>query len=290
MSLLKRKDIMLATPFSESRLLNQGHYRTSWTPPYIIQPKLNGERCRSIVDNGRCLLLSSTDSIISTVPHINQGMLSMSNAERDGELYVHGWTFSEIHSVVSTTVGIHPRAGEMQYHIFDIVNDQPQLYRMQHLSADFALNCSKIPSCIKKVPFYPVMTHKDIMDYYDSFIDDGYEGFILREISSLYIRKRSQQMMKFKPKSTDIYPILTPIEAVSESGTPMKMVGAFMCIDEMGTSFKVGAGKLSHAQRAKYWEMWLDTPFPSWKLRVEYQVLSDKNNVPLFSRAVEVII
>jgi hypothetical protein len=217
-------------------------------------------------------------------------MLNLPDAEYDGELYVHGWTFSEIHSVVSTTVGIHPKASFMEYHIFDIITDEPQLYRMQKLTSNFALNCSKIPSCIKKVLFYLVMNHADIMSDYNFFIDEGYEGFILREISSPYIRKRSQQMMKFKPKATDIYPILTPIEAVSESGTPLKMIGAFMCIDEMGTPFKVGAGKLSHAQRAEYWQMWLDTPFSSWNLRVEYQVLSDKNNVPLFSRAVEVII
>ena len=39
----KRTGIMLCYPFEEKRL-------NKWNPPYIIQPKLDGERCRAVYD------------------------------------------------------------------------------------------------------------------------------------------------------------------------------------------------------------------------------------------------
>jgi hypothetical protein len=94
-------------------------------------------------------------------------------------------------------------------------------------------------------------------------------------------------MMKFKPKKTDHYLITGLEEAHTETGFPKSMVGAFVCIDDMGTTFKVGAGKLNHAERKIHWNNRKE--LVGKMLQVEYQTLSDKNKVPHFSRAVEVI-
>lgn len=287
MSTLKRKDIQLAEPFSESRLLNQGRYHTKWSPPYLLQPKLNGERCRAIVESGRCLLLSSTDNIISTVPLINKSLLSFPNGEYDGELYVHGWTFSQIHSVVSTTSSVHPDHSKMQYHIFDLIHPTAhQAARLTRLNEIFVES-----DRVKKVPVTIAMNLEQVYSAYEGFIYNNYEGFIIRELSSSYTRRRTGHMMKFKPKQTDTYLITGVFEATSESGKPLGMVGAFCCIDDMSTYFKVGAGKLSHDQRRELWKLFsLDASTLIGKfLKVEYQTLSDKEGVPLFSRAVEIL-
>jgi ATP-dependent DNA ligase len=130
------------------------------------------------------------------------------------------------------------------------------------------------------------------MSLYDNYIAEGYEGFVLRHFDPYYIRRRSLYMMKFKPKKTDQYKIIGVEQAHTESGFPKGMVGAFICIDDMGTQFKVGAGKLTHAKRKLYWQMHLDDIFSiaTKMLQVEYQTLSDKNKVPHFSRAVEVML
>lgn len=286
---LKRTGIQLAEPFSESRLLNQGRYRTSWTPPYALQTKLDGERCRAHVNNNMCLLVSSTDQLITSCPHINNALKHLPSGEYDGELYKHNWTFSQIHSAVSTTSTIHPRAHEVEYHMFDIISDATQMDRIIYLYNKLEIP-TKFSNIIKKVRLDIAKDLKDIMNLYDLYIDLGYEGFIIRELSSFYTRKRSQQMMKFKPKQHDSYPILEIIEATSEDGTPKGMVGAFKCYDDMGSIFKVGAGKLKHHQRIELWQKYLDGEIPKGTiLKLEYQTLSDKNKVPHFSRAVEVL-
>lgn len=285
-----RKNIQLAYPFEERRLKNSGRFHLKWYPPYIVQPKLNGERCRLLHQNGRVLLLSSSEEIISSIHHINAAGQHLPNGEYDGELYIHGWKHSEIHSVVSRTNNIHPRADEMQLHLFDI----PSIFEVQceriaqlnQLSGTYSG-----PDSIRFVKNYIAHTFTEVLNLYDQFIGEGYEGFIIRHLDTPYSRTRTPGMMKFKPEQSDTYTLTGMEEAISESGTPLGMVGAFNCIDDMGTRFKVGAGKLTHAERRLVWQEYLDSSKHMYGkvLLIEYQTMSDKNKVPLFSRAVKVI-
>ena len=287
----KRKGIQLAMPFEERRLLNRGRFHVKWTPPYLVQPKLNGERCRVIREEGICLLLSSTEELILSVPHIQQWCLShLPLGEWDGELYVHGWSWAEIHGVVGRTTNLHENYEAMELHLFDWPSrNEPQLMRLVELRKMFSSLSKGGP--LRYVRSEVAHTLEDVYQLYDYFIGEGYEGFIIRELSAPYERKRSGAMMKFKPKANDTYKILSVYEAISEDGTPKGMLGGFNCIDDMGTQFSVGAGKLTHSERKDLWEEWLDIPniFASSWLEVEYQTLSDKNKVPLFSRAVRII-
>ena len=123
----KRTGVMLAYPFEEKRL-------AKWEPPYFVQPKLDGERCRIIVQNGVVLMLSSTEEIITSCPHIAQRALEKLPAgEYDGELYRHGWSFEEIHSVVSRRVNLHPDHEQIQFHCFDLIENAQQLVRLSYL-------------------------------------------------------------------------------------------------------------------------------------------------------------
>ena len=284
-----RTGIQLAYPFEERRLLNQGRFSLKWSPPYILQPKLNGERCRLIHEGDRCLLLSSTEEIISSVPHINEAGLLLPQGEFDGELYVHGWTWAEIHSVVSTTSTMHPNYRAMQLHLFDIITEGSQINRLISLNQRFRSN--GLPPCLQLVHPSMANTLEEVYQIYEKFIGLGYEGFIIRHVDATYLRRRSPAMMKFKPKATDEYLITGVYEAISQDGKGKGMIGGFNCIDDMGTFFSVGAGKLSHLDRRVYWERWLDYPewFKGKTLEVEYQTMSDKNKVPLFSRAVRII-
>lgn len=287
----QRKGIQLAMPFEERRLLNQGRFPVRWTPPYIVQPKLNGERCRVIREEGICLLLSSTEELILSVPHIQQWCLThLPIGEWDGELYIHGGTWAEIHSIVGRTTNLHENYRAMELHLFDWPSRQePQLVRLVELRKLFS-SMEKVGP-LKMVKSEVAYTLEEVYQLYERFIGQGYEGFIIRELSSPYERKRSGAMLKFKPKATDHYEILSVYEAISEDGTPKFMVGGFNCIDDMKTVFSVGAGKLTHDQRVRIWQEWCDAPqhITGSLLQVEYQTLSDKNKVPLFSRAVRII-
>lgn len=286
----KRSGIQLAMPFEERRLLNQGRFQTRWEPPYLMQPKLNGERCRAIVQNNTCLLLSSTEELIQSVPHIQQACLNtLPTGEYDGELYVHGFTWAEIHGIVSRTTNLHENYEAMEFHIFDLPSSKaPQLVR--YIDLQRLVRNSHSP-CLKLVDCKVAHNLTEVYNLYDQWIDAGYEGFIIRELSSPYVRRRSGAMMKFKPKATDQYEIVGVYEAIAEDGSPKGMVGGFNCIDDMNTPFSVGAGKLSHGNREILWQIWQETPLniKGKLLEVEYQTMSDKNKVPLFSRAVKII-
>jgi ATP-dependent DNA ligase len=286
----RRSEVQLCYPFSEDRLFNRGRLRSNWTAPYIYQNKLNGERCRTLVESTRVLMFSSTGEIITTLPHLTQQLRSFLPGEYDGELYVHGWSFSEIHSAVSTTMEIHPRANEVEYHLFDCITNpsEPQVDRVYRLRD--CLQQAGPTESIKQVFSLATFTLDDIMHHYDQSIADGYEGFVLKELSAPYIKResayRSPYWMKFKPKQTDTYTIVGVNEAISKEGKPLQMIGSFNLIDPEGNKFSCGAGKLTHKNRKSYWNS------PSTvgsTLLIEYQTKSDKLGVPHFARAVKIL-
>ena len=288
----KRKGIQLAMPFEERRLLNQGRFHVKWTPPYLVQPKLNGERCRVIREEGICLLLSSTEELILSVPHIQQWCLShLPLGEWDGELYVHGWNWAEIHGVVGRTTNLHENYEAMELHLFDWPSrNEPQFMRLVELRNMFSSLSKGGP--LRYVKSEVAHTLEEVYQLYDRFIGEGYEGFIIRELSAPYIRRRSGAMMKFKPKERDEYKIVGVYEAISENGEPKGMIGGFHCVDDMGTPFNPAAGRLKHDKRIEYWQRWLDEPeyFIGKFVTVEYQTMSDKNKVPLFCGVAEPLV
>ncbi len=225
-----RKRIMLAYPFEEKRL-------AKWSPPYLVQPKLDGARCRAVWTPNGYILLSSEENSIISVPHIQQALNKTSwKWELDGELYTHGLTFEEIFSRASRTINLHPAYEEIGFHIFDYVLDIPQYVR--------STNLTKVEF---KEPLYLVETKiahslDDIMFCYDRFIEKGYEGIIVRHYDLSYVRKRSTFMMKFKPKKEDIYEIIGYKEEISIHGDPKGRLGALVCKGDDGTEFAVGTG------------------------------------------------
>ena len=269
----KRQGITLCYPFDEKRL-------AKWKPPYIVQPKLDGERCRAVFfeNSGetRYALLSSEGNEINSVPHINKALeLTRFVGNLDGELYAHGMPFEEIHSIVSRKVNLHPQHRCMHYHIFDIISTQPQFLRADTLdrySKQFHLP-------LHLVPTYIAYDLDEVMRAYDEFIQYGYEGMIVRNWEAPYIPKRTTYIMKFKPKKSDYYQITWLLEEMSLDGKPKNRLGAFICKDSSGNNFSVGSG-LTDEQRVSIWRD--REKYIGKMLHVGYQHLTSKNKVPRF--------
>jgi ATP-dependent DNA ligase len=215
----KRAGIMLCYPFEEKRL-------EKWAPPYIVQPKLDGERCRAVYDEDLgWQLVSSELNIFNSVPHINQALELSSlphDIELDGELYVHGLPFESVHSIVGRTVNLHSRYQDMEYHIFDIVD--PSLPQWERFKVLMAL--PEMRPGLRKVPMRTAEDLEGILKAYDEFIELEYEGIIVRHIDAPYIRRRSTFVMKFKPKKEDYYEIVGFKQMVDKDGNPKEMLGA----------------------------------------------------------------
>lgn len=266
-----RKGIMLAYPFEEKRL-------SKWNPPYLIQPKLDGERCRAVWYGLDYALLSSQENVFESVPHILNELnnLGLREVELDGELYIHGLPFEQIQSIVSRGhENIHPDFQNISFNVFDVVLPFTQEKRYHILTSLFETFNFKY---IIPVKGYLCNTLDEILGYYDRFIKEGYEGFILRELNAPYKRSRSTFMMKFKPKQSDLYNIVGYAEEMSIDGILKNSLGALIC-EKDGTKFNIGTG----FTRDERIELWKNRESLIGKLAwVKYQHITSANQVPRF--------
>jgi len=271
-----RKGIMLCYPFEEKRL-------AKWQGPTIVQPKLDGERCRAIIsEKGEVTLLSSEENVITSVPHINEQLMKpeFRGRELDGELYLHGSDFEYIHSIVSRTVNPHPLQQTMEYHIFDVINERPQY--------DRSMDVQNLPgsTSIKLIPNYICDDLDEVLSSYDKILESGYEGIIVRNFFAPYIRRRSTFVMKFKPKKDDFYVIIGYKEELSIKGKPKDRLGALICKGDDGTEFSVGSG-LTDELRVSLWEQ--RGMLVGNLCHVAYQHITSGRKVPRFPVFMEVV-
>ena len=272
---------MKCYPFEEKRL-------AKWKPPYIIQPKYDGVRCRAYPittgPTGRdYILLSSEENILHSVPHINEilGKLGLT-AELDGELYCHGMSFEQIVSITSRTVNLHQDRHKIQLHVFDIINEQPQMKRSLMIE-----NLRGISPWIVVSPFYLCNTLEEVMEAYNKIIDEGYEGIIARHNMAPYVRKRSTFVMKFKPKKEDDYEIVGCEEEYDKEGNPKDTLGSLICKSGDGSYFNVGTG-FTENRRKELWEA--RQLIIGQVAKVKYQHLTSGKQVPRFPVFVEIVV
>jgi ATP-dependent DNA ligase len=279
----KRQGFMLCYPFEEKRL-------HKWSFPVLVQPKLDGVRCGvSFSQSGDIILKSSTQEDIISVPHINAFIeeffqeQNLTVPELDGELYLHGLSFEDIYSITGRTVNFHPEFHKIEFHCFDLKEfSTPQFIRTMKLRDYFNVIPPSAP--LKLVKTFPASSFDDIWNLYQAFLTDGYEGIIVREINNLYLPRRSNQVMKFKPKKDDWYTVIGTQEEIDKNGTPKNRLGALVCLGSSGDTFTVGSG-LTDKERDELWGQDLT----GWLCHVQYQSTFSGRGVPRFPVFMELV-
>lgn len=269
----KRIGIMLAYKFDDKRFANI-------PKPVAIQPKLNGNRCRAIFDaNGKVTLLSSSAAVINSINHIPLELekLNARNIELDGELYIHGMPHQQINAIVRRTTTVHADRAKIRYNIFDLADDK--LNQQERFTVTNLLETRAKHHNIKSVDFLEtriVSTMQEVIHYLGIYMSQGYEGIIIRNLFAKYQRKRSVDLLKYKPRISGRYPIvgwkqsiskvcrgcyLTPSKCTCVGGPleiieeMMPMLGAVECITPEGLTFHVGSGPfLTEHRRYALWK------------------------------------
>jgi ATP-dependent DNA ligase len=243
----KRTGIMLAYPFNVNRL-------HKWPKPWLVQPKINGERCRvELSPPGTVLLNSSTGLRFESVPHIVES-LRLSHIppdlHLDGELYCHGMKLQDIHSIVSRhTVTLHPDHLKIRYYIFDLIQDVPQYERIRTLKDLFR---RKSLPFIELVPTIEVNTTTHLLTCFDYFVDEGYEGIIIRHPHKPYIPAKTVYMMKHKKRQRLTATIVGYEEEHDKHGQPKGTLGAVVAKLSPLVTVSVGSG-FTADERIDYW-------------------------------------
>jgi len=176
----------------------------------FVQAKLDGMRCIVTKDG----MWSREGKPIKSAPHIRR-LLEPLFAENpklilDGELYNHKFkhNFNKIISLAKKQKPTPEQLAEseqlLQYWIYDYIfeygeKDQFSLRMEDGKTAIDALyyKHKEIAGSIRWVKTYEVSSVKEIEDMFSKFIDDGFEGLMVRADES-YLNKRTKFLLKYK--------------------------------------------------------------------------------------------
>jgi DNA ligase-1 len=161
--------------------------------PTFIQPKLDGLRC--INDSGN--MTSRNGKPFVTVDHLTQN-----HSILDGELYSHSYRddFNKIVSLCKKTKPTDEDIKECENIIEFWAYDLPDcdgVFSERYKELKRVVKEINNPK-IKIVPTYKVESFEDIERYHTEFLEQGYEGSIVRVDIKNYENKRSKQLLKKK--------------------------------------------------------------------------------------------
>lgn len=164
-----------------------------FTVPTFVQPKLDGVRC--ILDQGE--LVTRAGKPIVSCPHLAKDYYLL-----DGELYADKLKndFNKIISLVRKTKPTKEDLEESKQTIQYWVYDYPY-YNMLVFSERYKMLQSlfnMFPNTFKLVPMYPVTSREELEQYHIKFLEEGYEGTMIRMDLGAYENKRSKQLLKYK--------------------------------------------------------------------------------------------
>jgi ATP-dependent DNA ligase len=221
--------------------------------PFFVQPKLDGVRILVSKDGG----ISRTGKVVKGTEHWGK---HLSEGEYlDGECYSHGMSFESITSAFKT------KPETLTFHVFDYYDmNRPHLHffeRMKHVT-------------VKTIK----VDHKeDIIQVHKDFVDEGYEGIMVRNPYSEYEPgKRSNNLLKLKNFETEEFKIIGVHEGSGrDKGTPV-----WECETETGETFSVRP-EGSIETRKEAFNNRVDIIKNEKMLTVRYQNLTS-GNVPRF--------
>lgn len=164
-----------------------------FTKPTFIQPKLDGLRCI----NNMGEMSSRNGKPFVTVNHLSQTRHLL-----DGELYSHDCK-DDFNKIVSLCKKTKPTSDDIkecesiiEFWAYDLPNHNGVFSeRYEQLKKVVSELKNKK---IKVVPTYQVKSIDDIEKYHTMFLEQGYEGSIIRIDLSQYENKRSKQLLKKK--------------------------------------------------------------------------------------------
>ena len=159
--------------------------------PFYVQPKLDGVRL--LVSKDGCF--SRTGKPVPGLEHLGKGLKD--GEWLDGECYAPNMTFEELTSAFK----MNPRS--LEFHGFDFFDtNRPDL--------PFAERQRILKDKTKTiVDTFLVPKKSEIQKYHKQFVEQGHEGIMIRESTSIYeIGKRSNYLLKFKEFQTEEYEIV----------------------------------------------------------------------------------
>lgn len=201
-------------PFFEPMLAQKYDAKKVWASAESVytQPKLDGIRCIAKVDG----LWSRKGKPILSVPSIFEALRPAFDADPsavfDGELYNHDFKddFNQITSLVRKGEPLPAdKQALVQYHIYDDATDPLAPFGQRAVNLPRKL---QFGDQLRLVPTNQATTPRDLDDLYGLYLEDGYEGQMVRLDGPYEIGSRSKLLLKRKEFQDAEYPIVEIVE------------------------------------------------------------------------------
>lgn len=241
---------------------------------YHSQPKLDGLRCGARADG----MWSRQFEEFTTVSHIHEAakpiLARADGFVLDGELYNHYYKdrFNELSGIIRREKGVTVEVQEdlealIELHVYDCFHpDYPNASfeeRQEILREIFETIGDDTP--LKYVPTEFVTSQDKLDALYDSYLDDGYEGQMVRSNGAYEQGRRSKQVLKRKVFETAEF----RVKAVHEGQGGWKgHVKKFECYLDGDGGDTFGAGPNGSKPQMK--ELFESGQTPDWAT-VQYQ-------------------
>ena len=251
--LIPKFDIQLADTYEEGQELNF---------PVIAEPKLDGLRVLIFCKDGKGVALSRGAKSYESLQHIADALAKVADGVVfDGEVYAKsGW--NETVSLVKT----HPDnmtedqkqrlKSNLVYHVFDLI---PAPEGSLKVSADNLMKRLKAVSSLLDIVAHPnivqvkgewVKDQNELMEAYDKFLQQGWEGMMIKAPGAGYALGRGKNWLKFKPE------VEMDVEIVSlhegQSPNTIGKLGQIKVRTKEGVEFYVGSG-FTFEDRVQFW-------------------------------------
>lgn len=239
--------------------------------PVYVTPKLDGVRALC-TDSG---LMSRSWKRIPN-EKVQARLTNRELTGLDGELIVGSPTAPDVYRVTQSTVARRDGDAEIALYVFDDWNMPGVGYR-ERLEGLMQVEIGLLPALnIKMVPSYHAENLEQLLKYEADFLEEGYEGCILRSPAGLYKNGRStakeQGMLKLK-RFADGEAQIVEMEEEMENGNEATKdafgrtersshkanlrgkgsMGALVVQDlKTGVQFKIGTG-FDSEQRGGFW-------------------------------------
>ena len=212
---------------------------------YHSQPKFDGMRMVVNIDG----MFSRGGKPIISVPHMSEEISKLleilgDGVLSDGEIYNHVLK-SDFNKIISYAKKSKPKPEDLvesekylQYHIYDYQDKNNRTLsfkeRIEKLNDVFSKNDFKY---LKLVETTEVENDEHLNNLYGKYLEDGYEGQMVRLSESIYINDRSKSLLKRKEFIDEEFKITDITEGLcNRSG----MMGRIELIDKFGITFEAG--------------------------------------------------
>lgn len=209
--------------------------------PLMSQPKLDGQRC--IVSSVG--MFSRLGKPVISCPHIFtelEPVLKDEGVIFDGELYSSRFS-QDFNAIVSLTKKTKPTPEDLvesakyiEYWVYDIV-DTNLSFKERFIKLSSILRTTS-RSIIKIVQTTTVYNQQELDSIYAQYLQDGYEGQIIRVPGAVYQSKRTKDILKRKEFLDDEFEIVGVTEGVGNRGG---MLGYFTLKTKKGDIFDANA-------------------------------------------------